>query len=158
MCSLDWIYLRHFYTFTMVCRADTSLHTIWDHLWSFLLCTLFGVFFFFFFSLFIFIERYLLYRILLFSVKPQHESAIGIHMSPPFWTSLPFPSPSQPLRLTKSLFQFPEPYNKFPLDIYFTYGSVSFLDTLSKHLTFSSSLPMSISLFFMCVSLLLPCK
>ena len=26
-----------------------------------------------------FIEGYLLYRILLFSVKPQHESAIGIH-------------------------------------------------------------------------------
>ena len=31
----------------------------------------------------------MLYRILLFSVKPQHESAIGIHISPPFWNSLP---------------------------------------------------------------------
>ena len=32
----------------------------------------------------------MLYRILLFSVKPRHESAIGIHISPSFWTSLPF--------------------------------------------------------------------
>ena len=29
-----------------------------------------------------------------FFVKPQHESAVGIRMSPPFWTSLPSPSPS----------------------------------------------------------------
>ena len=36
----------------------------------------------------------LFYRILWFSVKPQHESAIGIHMSPPSWTSLPSPTPS----------------------------------------------------------------
>ena len=39
----------------------------------------------------------MLYRILLFSVKPQHESAIGIHMSPPFWNSLSSPSPSHPV-------------------------------------------------------------
>ena len=31
----------------------------------------------------------MLYRILLFSVKPQHESTIGIHISPLVWTSLP---------------------------------------------------------------------
>ena len=37
-----------------------------------------------FVSVFFLIERLLLYRILLFSVKPQHESAIGIHISPPF--------------------------------------------------------------------------
>ena len=35
-----------------------------------------------------------LHRIVLFSVKPQHESAIGTHMSSPSWTSLPRPSPS----------------------------------------------------------------
>ena len=44
----------------------------------------------------------MLYRILLFSVKPQHESAIGIHISPPFWTSLPSSSPSHPSRLIQS--------------------------------------------------------
>ena len=35
-----------------------------------------------FFSLIFLIEGQLLYRIMLFSVKPQHESVIGIHMSP----------------------------------------------------------------------------
>ena len=44
----------------------------------------------------------MLYRIFLFSVKPQHESAIGIHISPPFWTSLPSPSPPHPSRLMQS--------------------------------------------------------
>ena len=38
--------------------------------------------FFFFFLIYSFIEEYPLYRIL-FSVKPQRESAIGIHISPP---------------------------------------------------------------------------
>ena len=47
------------------------------------------------------IEGNLLYRIL-FSVKPQHESAIGIHISPPFWTSFPTPSPFHPSRLIQS--------------------------------------------------------
>ena len=46
-------------------------------------------------------QQQLLYRILL-SVKPQHESATGVHMSPPFWTSLPSPSPSHSSRLTQS--------------------------------------------------------
>ena len=44
----------------------------------------------------------LLYRILLFSVKPQHDSTVGIHISPPFWNSLPSPSPSHPSRLIQS--------------------------------------------------------
>ena len=52
---------------------------------------MFGLFFPFSKSLFVgtlffllLIEGYLLYRILLFSVKPQHESAVGIHISSPF--------------------------------------------------------------------------
>ena len=52
-----------------------------------------------FFLIYFFIEGLLLYRILLFSVKPQHESAIGIHISLPFWNSLPSPSLSHPSRL-----------------------------------------------------------
>ena len=40
------------------------------------------VFIFYFFNLFFLLKDN--YRILLFSVKPQHESAIGIHISPPF--------------------------------------------------------------------------
>ena len=59
---------------------------------------------------------------------------------------------------TDPLFHFPEPNSKFPLDIYFTYGSIRFLVTLSIHLTLSSPLPMSINLFSMSVSPLLSCK
>ena len=59
---------------------------------------------------------------------------------------------------TEPLFEFPEPYSKFPLAIYFTYGNVSFHVTLSIHLTLSSPLAMSISLFSMSVSPLLPCN
>ena len=33
---------------------------------------------------------------MLFSVRPQHESAIGTHKSPPFWTSSHLPLPSTP--------------------------------------------------------------
>ena len=62
----------------------------------------------------------------------------SIHISPPFWTSLPSPSPSHLSRLIQSpLFEFPEPYSKFLLAIYFTYGNVSFHVTLSIHLTLS---------------------
>ena len=57
---------------------------------------------YFFINLF-FIAGQLLYRILLFSVKPQHESAIGIHVSLPFWNSLPSSSPSHPSRLMQRL-------------------------------------------------------
>ena len=39
---------------------------------------------------------------MLFSVKPQHESAIGIHISPPFGSSFPSSSPSQASRLIQS--------------------------------------------------------
>ena len=42
-----------------------------------------------FFNFNFFYWRILLDRILLFSIKPQHESAIGMHISPPFGTSLP---------------------------------------------------------------------
>ena len=41
---------------------------------------------------------------------------------------------------------------------YFIYGSVSFHATLPIHLTLSSPLPMSISLFSVSVSPVLPCK
>ena len=40
---------------------------------------------------------------MLFSVKPQHESAIGIHMSPPSWTSLSPPNHPTPLGCHRAL-------------------------------------------------------
>ena len=40
--------------------------------------------------------------------------------------------PISPLQVdTEPLFEFPEPYSKFPLAIYFTYGNISFHVTLS---------------------------
>ena len=69
--------------------------------------------------------------------------------------SLPIP----PLSVdTEPLFEFPESYSKVLLAIYFTYDNVSFHVTLSIPLTLSSPLPMSISLFSMSVSPLLPCE
>ena len=65
---------------------------------------------------------------------------------------LPFESlfPSHPSRLIQSPCLIDN--SKFPLPIYFTYGNISFHVTLSIHLTLSSPLPMSISLFSISVS------
>ena len=72
---------------------------------------------------------------MLFSVKPQHESAIGIHISPPFWTSLPSPSPSHPSRLLQSpcLSSLRHTANSHWLSILYMI-SVNFHVTLSIHL------------------------
>ena len=59
------------------------------------------------------------------SVIHQHESAIGIRMSPPSRTSLTPSTPSHPSRLSEStgLSSMCHTAN-FPLAIYFTYGNV----------------------------------
>ena len=90
-----------------------------------------------------------------------YESAIGIHISPPFCNSLPSPSPSHPSRLLQSSclsFLSHTANSHWPLAIHFTHGNVSFHVTLSVRLTLSSPLPMSISLFSMSVSPMLPYK
>ena len=43
------------------------------------------------FKIFIFNWRIIIYSIVMISAIHQHESTIGIHMSPPSWTSLPIP-------------------------------------------------------------------
>ena len=91
----------------------------------------------------------MLYRILLFSVKPQHESA-QVYIYPlPFETPYHLPPHSTPLGWYRA---------PIPIGFYFTDGNVSFHITLSIHLTLSSLLSMSISLFSMSVSPLLPYK
>ena len=40
---------------------------------------------------------------MLVSATHQNESATGIHVSPPSWTSLPAPTPSHPSRLSQTL-------------------------------------------------------
>ena len=97
------------------------------------------------------------FGILLFSDKYQHESALGIHMSLPSWTSLPSLIPSHPSRLLQStcLSSLSQPANS-PWVSYFTYGIVSFHVTLFIQLTFSflTSPPgpkvCSLCLFFHC--------
>ena len=64
-----------------------------------MLCSLY--LFFFFTTLFFLIERYLLYRILLFSVIHQ-ESAIGTPISPPFQATLSSPSSPHPSGLSQN--------------------------------------------------------
>ena len=78
-------------------------------------------------------------------------------MSPPSWTFLPSPSPSHPSRLIQSpyLSSLRHTANSL-LAIYFTDGNVSFHATLSLYLTLSSPLPVSVSLFSISVSPLLP--
>ena len=61
------------------------------------------------------------YRIVLFSVKRQHELTIDIHMLTPFWTSLPFPAPSY----ATVPVEFSESYSKSPLRICLTYNIVN---------------------------------
>ena len=92
-----------------------------------------------------------------------------------YWSRLPFPSPGDlpnpgieprsPTLQSDALTSeppgkpdFPEAYSYLQLTIYFTYANVSFHVTLSIHLTLSSLLPTSISLFSMSVSPLLSCK
>ena len=65
--------------------------------------------------------------------------------------------PFEPAVDTEPLFEFPEPYSKFLLAIYCTYGNAGFHVTLSVRLTLSSPLSMSISLFCL-FSPPLPCK
>ena len=79
-----------------------------------------GRFFFFFkINLLTLIGGELLYNIVMVFAIHWHESATGICMSPPSWSSLSPPSPSQPSRLSQSTgFGFPVSYSKFPLVIY----------------------------------------
>ena len=67
-----------------------------------MLCSLsLSLFFFLTTLLFFLIERYLLYRILLFSVIHQ-ESAIGTPISPPSQATLSSPSSPHPSRLSQN--------------------------------------------------------
>ena len=55
----------------------------------------------------------------------QHELAIGIHICPPFWTSLTSASPSHPSKLSQSTrFELPASYSKFLPAICFTSHNV----------------------------------
>ena len=146
-----WCCISFVVTYFLLC--EVLIQTFWFfYSWSFF------PFFFLNFKLKdkCFTEEYLLYRIFCqtstwISHKYTYVPSF-LNLSP---ISLPIPTLSV---VTEPLFKFPEPYCKFLLAIYFTYGSVSFRVTFSIHLTLFSLLPMSVSLFSMSVSPLLPCK
>ena len=116
------------------------------------------IFFLFFFQIYFLIERNC------FTEFYSFLSNLNINQPKLYIYPLPFepPShlpPSHPSRLIQSPFlSFLSHIANSPLAIYFTYGNVSFHVTLCIHLTLSSPLPVSISLFSMSVSPLLPCK
>ena len=101
----------------------------------------------FFFKFFLLKDNCFTEFFFLLSVKPQHESVIGIHIYPPFWTSLPSPTTFYVSRgiqnpcLSFLSHIFAVSNSKLLLDIYFTYSNVSFHVILSKHLPFSSPSP-----------------
>ena len=90
----------------------------------------------------------MLYNIVLVSAIHHHESVIGIHMSPPFGTSLPPSIPSHPSRLSPhTRFEFPASYSKLPLAVCFTYGDVYVSVLLPHFISPSPSPTVSTSLF-----------
>ena len=80
------------------------------------------------------------YDIAMVSAIYQHESAIGIYMSPPSYTSLPTPSPSQLFRLSQNC-GFLVAYRKCPLALCFTYGNVDVPVLLSHIISLLPPLP-----------------
>ena len=61
---------------------------------------------------------------MLVSAIHQHELAIGVHLSPPSWISLPAPIPSHPSWLSQSTGLKLPVTQQIPLPIYFTCGNI----------------------------------
>ena len=88
----------------------------------------------------------------------QHESTIGVHVSPPSLT--PPPSPPHPSRSSQSTsFGFPASYIELPLAIYFTYGNVYVLNLFSQIIPPSSfSHWVQKSVLYVCASFVALCN
>ena len=108
--------------------------------------------------IYVFLIGWQLQYVLVSSIH-KHESVIGIHMSPPSWTSIPPPTPLHPSKLSQSIgFDLPAASSKFSLATYFTYGNIYFSMLFSQFIPPSPSLTVSTSLFFMSASPVLLCK
>ena len=90
---------------------------------------------------------------MLVSVKHQHDSAIGMPISTPSWTSPPPPIPATPLGCYRAPVWVPWVIQQFPSVDYFISHMVMYMfPCYSLHISPSSSprpVPMSISLFSM---------
>ena len=96
---------------------------------------------------------------LLFSVKPQQELAIGAHYIPSILNLPAISHPFPHLEVdAETMFEFPDPYNKSSLAIYLTYDKGGLQVTLFIHLSLSSPPPMPLSLWSMSVFPLFACK
>ena len=85
----------------------------------------------FFFYWFFFIGVQLLYNVVLVSVVQWSDSTICVHISPPSWTSLPFPTPPI-LVITEHRAELPVLYSRFlPSSVRFSHSVVS--DSLWPH-------------------------
>ena len=94
----------------------------------------------------------LIYNIVMASAIHQHESPIGIHVTPPSWTPLLPPCPSHPPRWSWNTSSgFFVSYTKLPLALDFTYGNVHVSILFSQAIPPSPSPTVSKSLFFMSV-------
>ena len=102
----------------------------------------------------------MLYSITFISTKHQHESAIGLPMSPPAWTFLLPPSLFHPSRLLSSPSLSSLSQQQIPFVIYFKHGNICFHVTLAilPSPLLLPHLVMSLSLYSMSVSPLLLCK
>ena len=89
---------------------------------------------------------------MLVSPRHQHESALGIHMSPPPGASLPPPCPSHPARLSPSvdLGFLASCRNSHCLFLHMVI--ICFSAALSDHPTLSSLHCVQKSVFYLCVS------
>ena len=92
----------------------------------------------------------MLYRIVLVSAKHQHESAMGIHSSPPSCTHLP-PRPT-PLGCHRAPGWSSVSHSKFPLALCFTFGSV-YVSMLSIPPSLSFSHSVHKYVLYICISI-----
>ena len=96
---------------------------------------------------------------MLVSVIHQHESPTGIHFPPSSWIPIPSPSPPHPSGLSQSTGLNSICHTKrFPLAVYFTYGSAYVSMLFCQLVPPSPSPAVSTSLFSMSVFPLLFCK
>ena len=95
---------------------------------------------------------------MLVSAIHHHDSATGIYMSPPSWTSLPPPCPSHPSRLSQSTRWSSLCHTANPHSLSILHMIIYVFPCSCQFVPPSSSPAVSTSLFSMSASPLLPCK